>query len=34
MLLKGEIISNLFLKAGMISDNIYNGLEIILGDTL
>jgi hypothetical protein len=33
MLLKGGIISGVFLKKIMISDNIYNGLEIMLEDT-
>jgi len=34
MLLKGEIISTVFLKKAMILGNIYDGLEITLGETL
>ena len=34
MLLRGEIISNVFLKRAMISDSICNGLKIILEETL
>jgi len=33
MLLRGEIISNVFLKTRMISSNIYNGLETMFEET-